>query len=258
MFESTKKHELPPVSDLNTVVVYSQLITDSITFLLTCVTLVYITRQHARSGQTDFSCRIINQLILILVQSILFISKDIGITFFDKDNYMGEPLGSGWDEKARDVAFQCFFLQYLLFVGGYVRIGLVIPFTFCLQSDVVKKQRTFRMRLVTLVEVILTITSSIILGFKLFTVRVLRTTTSVLDVIHLASVSLLMISMSLALHRLRKQQKIISGIFCNEKLMCTHWAAFVAASICDEIAISLNYIIVHNNDTMNGDTQRVM
>ena len=46
--------------------------------------------------------------------------------------------------------------------------------------------------------------------------------------------------LGMALARMRHYQKSVSGIFCNDKLMLTHWVAFVVATMLNFIANVIN------------------
>ena len=122
-----------------------------------------------------------------------------------------------------------------------MRIALIIPFVFCLQSDDVIAIQNKRLKIVSIIEVLYFILISVTIFLQLIGNAFFRESL-IVNIVIFMSKALMVVAMGPALRRLRKWQKSVSGIFCNEKLMILHWTAFLSATIFDEVSYFLGFI----------------
>ena len=136
-------------------------------------------------------------------------------------------------------------MQHALFVGQYMRVALALPLLLCHQADTVVQKRVRRMRLVTAAEAFF----AIFLTFTLF-VQVLDKKLGLWIVTFLWTLSSLTLALALifAFQVLKKWQKKISGVFCNERLVNFHLVSFLTATIANVITFFLFAAITFDHD----------
>ena len=104
------------------------------------------------------------------------------------------------------IAGWCFLVQYLLFIGGYVRIALALPLTFCLQSDQVIAMQKRRLRLTSTVEIVFTVFISFNLLMQLANYESHKQN-MIFNCIIFLTKALMVVAMGLSLRRLREWQQ---------------------------------------------------
>ena len=67
---------------------------------------------------------------------------------------------------------------------------------------------------------------------------------------------LVAIALGLALRRLRKLQKTITGILCNEKLMLAHWAAYLSYTLLDGAAL-ITHLATNHKENYVADCRAI-
>lgn len=218
---------------------YTGLVTDLIELLLTVLTLIYATLRHIKQKKANPNHRasksVTLQMILQFVQSLLFTTEKVyqaytGIVFNYKDKlpksiYTCQLLG-----------MPTLMMSHALFVGQYARIAVAIPLTFCAQNDEIKHKLKWRLRMVLFCELLCLfyLAAQFIYeyksqyGFYLYWICLSVPAT------------ILAIALGVVFYKLQVLNKQMEGIFCDAKLMCFHYAAFVTATVFDDAVFAMN------------------
>ena len=172
------------------------------------------------------------QLGFILCSSLCFIVAEISLLSGEcKTNKIAIPDEDCWQSTLLSMGNFFFNIQYILFILGYVRILLVIPYTFCLQSDSVVRSLQLRMRIFTIIKASLIFISIGYEVLKIFLQKIGSSHLLLFSTYHITVLTVLTISMVVSLRKIQKLQRKISITLCDEKLLWTHCASFSFANL---------------------------
>ena len=191
---------------------------------------------RAAKSSTELTFSIKLQLFLMLMQSLLYSIVDSyqvaqGMREIDRSDFSHVMY------TLQLLANAFFMMQHTLFVTQYVRVGATVPLIFSHQSEEVVRKRRLLHRGVLAAELLF---AAYLAGSFLY-----QELSSSLDFVwseliwNLQSAAITLVLL-LALKRLRKHQRRISTIFCDESLMITHCVAFIVSTLLGWLVLALN------------------
>ena len=128
------------VSETNNIYIWFQLGLDFIQLIFVAVTATYLVYKRVKIGEKTLSNIIWLQVVLVVTQTLLF---NIGAFYqiIHDVKHFGRETVPFLIYHSFTVAALIFWAQHWIYVSEYMKISIVAPLTFCIQSPKVKQKR---------------------------------------------------------------------------------------------------------------------